>query len=349
MKSAARGDREQRRAADVVVGAELAGLEDHLQVRLAAGLLHADDLVVDLRVAAGEEGAAVDHHVDLVGAVLDHPAHLVELRLERRLAGRERGRDRGDLDAAVAQALDRGRDHVRVDAERGDRRHARVRRVGSHGLRGERRDLARRVGALERRQVGHPHRELEREDLRLLLDAALRERGGALLERDLVDRPDPRQPRLERKLEAGRERGGLRHGAECSPGAAASRVAPGRRRGRCRGRRAASGCRPRGRCSRRRAVSPTSTVASAGQSPARARARSISSARDSLSQPNAPWPAGKNSRQAEPLEPRAGDRLRVPGQERETVAGLPRGARALPRRRGPRASRSCRLRARSSR
>ena len=46
------GHREQRRAADVVVGAELARLEDHLQVRVAARLLHADDLVVDLRVAA---------------------------------------------------------------------------------------------------------------------------------------------------------------------------------------------------------------------------------------------------------------------------------------------------------
>ena len=44
-----------------------------------------------------------------------------------------------------------------------------------------------------------------------LLDRALRERRGALLDRDLVDRPDPRQPRLERKLEAARECGRLRH------------------------------------------------------------------------------------------------------------------------------------------
>src|SRR4051794_23093536 len=80
------GHREKRGAAHVVVRPELAGLEDHLQVRPAARLLDAHDLVVDLRVAARQEGAAVDHHVDLVGAVLDHPAHLVELRLERRLA-----------------------------------------------------------------------------------------------------------------------------------------------------------------------------------------------------------------------------------------------------------------------
>ena len=64
------GHREQRRAAHVVVRAELADLEDHLQVRVAAGLLHVHDLVEDLRVAAGEERAAVDHHVDLVGAEL---------------------------------------------------------------------------------------------------------------------------------------------------------------------------------------------------------------------------------------------------------------------------------------
>ena len=37
-----------------------------------------------------------------IGAVLDHPAHLVELRLERRLAGREGSGDRSHLDAAVA-------------------------------------------------------------------------------------------------------------------------------------------------------------------------------------------------------------------------------------------------------
>ena len=39
-------------------------------------------------------------------------------------------------------------------------------------------------------------------ELGLLLDRALGERRGALLERDLVDRADARQPRLERQLEA---------------------------------------------------------------------------------------------------------------------------------------------------
>src|SRR5207247_11204895 len=63
---------EQRRAADVVVGAELAGLKDDFEVRAArANLFDADDLVVDLGVAAGEERAAVDDHVDLVRAGID--------------------------------------------------------------------------------------------------------------------------------------------------------------------------------------------------------------------------------------------------------------------------------------
>ena len=84
-------------------------------------------------------------------------------------------------------------------------------------LRAERGDLARRVGALERRQVDHADRELEREELRLALDRALRERRGALLERDRVDRADARQPRLERELESGRQCGRLGHTTESSP------------------------------------------------------------------------------------------------------------------------------------
>ena len=66
---------------------------------VAAGLLHRDDLVVDLAEPAREERAAVDHHVDLVRARLDRRADVGELDVERRLPGRERRRDRGDVDA----------------------------------------------------------------------------------------------------------------------------------------------------------------------------------------------------------------------------------------------------------
>ena len=212
------GHREQRRAADVVVRAELAGLEDHLQVRGAAGLLHLDDLVVDLGVAAGEERAAVDHHVDLVGAERNRLTHIRELDRERRLAGRERGRDRSHLHAGSVEPRLRGRDEIRIDADRRDRRDRRVDRVGPHRLRAERGDLAGRVGALERRQVHHPDGEVVGLQLRVLLDRALGQRRGALLERDGVDGADPRESRLERELEAAGQCRSLRHGTKCSRG-----------------------------------------------------------------------------------------------------------------------------------
>ena len=119
-------DREQARAANVVVRAELTGLEDHLEVRPAGRLLHAPHLVVDLGVVAGEEGAAVDDHVDLVGAELGDARGLLDLQLGRHLAGREGGRDGGDLDAAPAQPLERVRHEVRVDAHRRDGRDGQV-------------------------------------------------------------------------------------------------------------------------------------------------------------------------------------------------------------------------------
>ena len=137
------GDREQRGAADVVVRAELAGLEDHLQVRRPHASLTRDDLVDDLRVAAGEEGAAVDHHVDLVRAELERPAHVVELHLDRRLPRRERRRDGGDLDRRARERRAGDADEVRVDAHGRHGRDGAVGRVGPPRLRAERRDLAR--------------------------------------------------------------------------------------------------------------------------------------------------------------------------------------------------------------
>ena len=123
MKSAPAAIASSDGAAHVVVGAELAGLEDHLEVRVAARLLHAHDLVVDLRVAAGEERAAVDHHVDLVGAELDGPAHVVELHA-RAATGRTGSAvaTEATLTPVPREPLDRDRDEVRVDADGGDRR-----------------------------------------------------------------------------------------------------------------------------------------------------------------------------------------------------------------------------------
>ena len=69
-----------------------------------------------------------------------------------------------------------------------------------------RRDLPGRVLALERGQIHHPDREIERLQLGLALDRALREGRGALLERDGVHRADSRKPRAGRKLEPTDER-----------------------------------------------------------------------------------------------------------------------------------------------
>ena len=94
-------------------------------------------------------------------------------------------------------ALERVRDEVGIDADRRDRRDGQVRGIGAHRLGAERGDLPGRVGALERRQVHHADGEVEREELRLALDRAGGERGGALLDRDLVDGADARKPGLE--------------------------------------------------------------------------------------------------------------------------------------------------------
>ena len=119
-----------RSAADVVVRAELAHFEDHLQVGVAAGLLDLHDLVVHLGVAAGEECAAVDHHVHLVGAHVDDLANLGHLHARGALAGREGRCDRRHSTLEPLTRSTAGRDQIRVDAHRGDGGDARVRGVG---------------------------------------------------------------------------------------------------------------------------------------------------------------------------------------------------------------------------
>ena len=187
-------------------------------MRVAARLLHLDDLVVDLRVATGEERAAVDHHVDLVGAQLDRRAHVRDLQRRRVLARREAGRDRRDLHAAAAEPLAHRGHEVRIDADRGDR----TERSGSDGS-GR---IAFEAIAAALPGVSAPSSVVrsvvriascERPDLRVALDRALRERRRALLERDRVDGADPRQPRLERQLEPRRQCRRLGHALSLVP------------------------------------------------------------------------------------------------------------------------------------
>ena len=195
---------------------------------LAAGVLDGDDLVVHLPDPAGEEGAAVDHHVDLVRAGLDRGAHVGELHLERRLPGGERRRHGGDLHVAPGERAARHAHEAGIDADRRDRRDRGLQGIGPDRLRAERTHLARGVRSLEGRQVHHPDREVEREELRLALDRPLRELGRPRLEGNGVDGADAREATTARQLERpGGEQLAHDRSLEC-----ARRAPPCRRQGR---------------------------------------------------------------------------------------------------------------------
>src|SRR4029079_17445204 len=105
---------------------------------VAAGLLDVDDLLEDGQVIAAQERPTVDDHVDLVGAGLRGGPRLGDLDVAERLAAREAGRDRGDLDGRALERVLRLLDERRVDAERGDAGDAWVARLRMHCLRRER-------------------------------------------------------------------------------------------------------------------------------------------------------------------------------------------------------------------
>src|ERR1700689_2549060 len=97
----ARQHGQPRSAPHVVQRDQFAGLQDHLEMGSAAGLLDRDDLVEDLLVAAGEEAAPVDHHVHLVGAGRDRVLHVGQLDVQAGPAARERGGHTGHVHAAA--------------------------------------------------------------------------------------------------------------------------------------------------------------------------------------------------------------------------------------------------------
>ena len=160
-----------------------------LRCARAAGLFRGGDLVEHLAVVAREHRAAVDDHVDLVGAELHRAPHVVELHGEGRLPARKRRGDARDLHARARERLLRGRDEVRVDADRGDGadrsdRASSGRSAFWHSCR----TLPGGVLPFERREVHHRDGELQAGDLRALLDGPLAERGDPLVDGDLVDR-----------------------------------------------------------------------------------------------------------------------------------------------------------------
>ena len=153
-----------------------------------AGFPDGGDLVEDLLVVPGEEGAAVDHHVHLVGAGRDRVLHVGQLDVQAGPAAGERGGDAGHVHAAALQFGRRDVGQVRVHADGGDHRRGRVGGVGALGLGAQRADLARRVLALQRGQVDHRDRGVERPLLGRGLDGPAGQHGRAGL------RPHPVHP-----------------------------------------------------------------------------------------------------------------------------------------------------------
>ena len=122
------GHGEHRREADHVVGAQLADLEDRLEVGLAARRLRRGDLVMHDVESARQERVAVDHDVDLVGAVGDRPSDVLQAPVVVGLPRREGPGNRGDLDRRAREGLGGHGDERWVDADRRDRARSRGRR-----------------------------------------------------------------------------------------------------------------------------------------------------------------------------------------------------------------------------
>ncbi len=178
---------EHRRLPDPVVAPQLAGLQDHLEVGRARRLARRGDLVVRLRVPPAQEQRAVEHDVDLVRAELHDLRDLAQSRVERAEPGGERSGDARDVHAAPPQLFDGDRHELRVQTDGGDGGDRRIDGVRPHRLGAHRHDLADGVGSLQRRQVHATDRQVERPELRCLLDRALGERCRALLQPDRVD------------------------------------------------------------------------------------------------------------------------------------------------------------------
>ncbi len=156
-------------------------------MRAGAGFPDGGDFVGHARVLASEEGSAVDHHVDLVGALGARHADIVEPDRQRGGAAGECRGYGGDLDRRAANAGFRGADQAGINADRGAAGSAVARRKRRNGFAAEIGDFSRRVFSLERGEVHHRENNFEALALCARLDAALAERRGALIGHYTVD------------------------------------------------------------------------------------------------------------------------------------------------------------------
>ena len=153
-------------------------------MRGPARLADRADLLADLPIPPGQERATVNDHVHLVGAGRHRVRDVGQLDRQRGAPRRERGGHGRHQDRAAGQ-LTAGHGHqVRIYADGSDRRNRRVRRIRPAGLRAQPSDLARRIRALQRGQVDHADRRLQRPHLGVPLD-----RPGRQGRRPLLPRP----------------------------------------------------------------------------------------------------------------------------------------------------------------
>ena len=140
-------------------------------------------------IAPGEESAAADDHVDLVGAIAHGLLGVGDTDGERVLAGGEAGGDGRDLDVVVADGREGfagDADHGGIDADGGDAGEILARGVGAHGLLAEGSDLFGGVFAFEGGEVDHREREPGPASLaEVLMDRVLND--AALLGHDGID------------------------------------------------------------------------------------------------------------------------------------------------------------------
>ena len=174
-------------ATHLVQRAEFAGLQDDLEMRVAAGFLDGRDLVEYEAIVAGKERPARNHHVDLIGALVDGHARIFQFHVQRRLSARKRCRDRRDMNSAAFQRLARDAHHRGIHAHGGDMRQAGHGIVQMHRFLAQLAHLAGRILPLQRRQIDHRQHHPERFDLGCLLDRPALEPGDALIHADFVD------------------------------------------------------------------------------------------------------------------------------------------------------------------
>ena len=90
-----------------------------VQVRIAACFLGRGDFVEDGVVIAGQKIPAVDHHVDLIRAIVRRASHFLKFQSQRHQSGWKSRRDRSHLHVRASEKFFREAHHVWINANRG--------------------------------------------------------------------------------------------------------------------------------------------------------------------------------------------------------------------------------------